>query len=233
MYKTNIDTLQFQWINMQLGLKFLNGNSKLYLSILENFFNRYHRLDLQALGRDERKETLHAMKGLSSTLGMSRLADATEALYRHESDESLHTFTELFRNTLEELKLIMLSSDETQYPYTVLIMEEEAEIIDEMIQILDDQYDVLVALDIEGGVSILEEETVDLLICSESLSLLDTFSSVAERLDTYSIVRVLDERAEMTQQEGHCCITQPFEFKELLDCVETQLKLKTIFKNLK
>lgn len=233
MYKTNIDTLQFQWINIQLGLKFLNGNSKLYLSILENFFNRYHRLDLQALQRDERKETLHTMKGLASTLGMSRLADATEALYRQESDENVHTFTELFWGTLEELKLIMLSSDETDHSYSILIMEEEAEIIDEMIQVLGDQYDVLVALDIEGGLSILEEETVDLLICSESLSLLDTFSYVAERLDSYSIVRVLDERTAMTQQEDICYIAQPFESKELLDCVETQLKLKTIFKNLK
>ena len=63
----------FKHINTEIGLKFLNSNKTLYLKILNSFLDRYEHLDIDTLNSDELKDVIHAIKGLSGTLGMERL----------------------------------------------------------------------------------------------------------------------------------------------------------------
>ena len=63
----------FEHINKEIGLKFLNSNEKLYLKILNSFLNRYENIKISSLNSDERKDVIHTIKGLSATLGMEKL----------------------------------------------------------------------------------------------------------------------------------------------------------------
>ena len=73
----------FEHINKEVGLKFLNANVGLYLKILNSFLTRYEHINIASLNPDELKDVVHTVKGLSATLGMEKLnrlcmADLTE-----------------------------------------------------------------------------------------------------------------------------------------------------------
>jgi len=63
----------FEHINIEIGLKFLNSNVGLYLKILNSFLTRYEHIDIASLTHDELKDVVHTIKGLSATLGMEKL----------------------------------------------------------------------------------------------------------------------------------------------------------------
>jgi len=80
---------KFKHINSDIGLKFLNSNQKLYLKILNSFLVRYEHLDIISLEDTELKDALHAIKGLSATLGMEQLHALTILELTNDSKEKL------------------------------------------------------------------------------------------------------------------------------------------------
>ncbi|HIC78035.1 MAG TPA: hypothetical protein EYP02_02520 [Sulfurovum sp.] len=79
----------FKHINTDIGLKFLNSNRKLYLKILNSFLDRYENLDIDTLDSDELNDVIHAIKGLSATLGMEELNRLSMSELTKESIEGL------------------------------------------------------------------------------------------------------------------------------------------------
>ena len=62
-------------IDVDLGLKYLVGNKKAYLKILDSFYNRYKDLDLLNLSESDLKLTTHTLKGLGKNIGAIGLSD--------------------------------------------------------------------------------------------------------------------------------------------------------------
>ncbi len=80
---------KFKHINSDIGLKFLNSNQKLYLKILNSFLDRYEHIDIISLENIELKDAIHAIKGLSATLGMEQLHTLTLSELTNDSKEKL------------------------------------------------------------------------------------------------------------------------------------------------
>ena len=60
-------------IDTTMGLSHCNQNKKLYLKILNNFYEDYSNLVLENLNEEEYKRTLHTLKGLSANIGAVEL----------------------------------------------------------------------------------------------------------------------------------------------------------------
>jgi len=58
-------------IDIVLGLKHCNQNRALYFKILNSFVKRYQHLNLEEV--EDKARTLHSLKGLTATLGMTGL----------------------------------------------------------------------------------------------------------------------------------------------------------------
>ena len=69
----SIDIPQTKHINVKIGLKYLVGNKKAYLKILDGFYHKYENLDLTNLSTDDLKITIHSLKGLSKNIGAINL----------------------------------------------------------------------------------------------------------------------------------------------------------------
>ena len=66
---SDIDIPQFTNIDTTSGLMYLDGNKKLYLKILNIFYEDYHNVDLEKIPKDELKIVIHTIKGLSANIG--------------------------------------------------------------------------------------------------------------------------------------------------------------------
>ena len=91
-------------ININLGLKYLNGNNKLYLKILKSFLTRYKNFDINVLKEDELKNEMHTLKGLSSTLGMESLSHLAEEIHKETTAECLIDFSITLSQIIADLK---------------------------------------------------------------------------------------------------------------------------------
>ncbi len=91
------------YINTTLGLKYLNNNQQLYLKILNRFVERYETFNVHNLKEEEFKPQMHALKGLSSTLGMEQLSNLAQILEEKQSPETLKEFSTLLTSILTVL----------------------------------------------------------------------------------------------------------------------------------
>jgi len=86
-------------ININLGLKHCNKNQALYYKVLNNFVKRYNEIDLSSLSEEELKRTIHSLKGLTATLGMTQLHEILCDLEIDVNETNINNF-------LNELKII-------------------------------------------------------------------------------------------------------------------------------
>jgi len=159
----------FKTIDTNLGLNYLNGNRELYLKILNNFLNRYGDLNIEHLNEEELNNLLHSIKGLSATLGMVGLSKVIEVVYDAPNKQNLLDLEIELTKVLDELKSSDLIPNSKQKRVVVLILNDNPEEIAELIESLDDRYDLLVALDYEGVVEIVENEDVDQILMSKGV----------------------------------------------------------------
>jgi len=80
-------------INISLGLKHCNNNKALYFKVLNNFVKRYRNINLNEIHPDELARTLHSLKGLSLTLGMSTLAEILRELEVSFNTTKINSFS--------------------------------------------------------------------------------------------------------------------------------------------
>jgi polar amino acid transport system substrate-binding protein len=78
--KDDIVLLEFLHIDTNVGLSYMAGNKKLYLKILDNFYNSYHNIKLDNLDEKKFKLIVHTIKGLSANIGANNLHQITKKL---------------------------------------------------------------------------------------------------------------------------------------------------------
>ncbi|MCK4441695.1 MAG: Hpt domain-containing protein, partial [Sulfurovaceae bacterium] len=112
--------LDFKHIDTELGLQYLNGNQELYFKILKNFLNRYKDLQIEILDIDKLDNTIHTIKGLSATLGMTQLSEIATKLNKNKiyKKEKLINFSKKLKLVIDELET-KLQDDK---PKTILII---------------------------------------------------------------------------------------------------------------
>jgi PleD family two-component response regulator len=160
----------FKHIDTSIGLKYLNNNYDLYLKVLDNFLERYRRVQLSTLENGALHDVIHAIKGLSSTLGMYTLEKITTQIHQqlHPSREIIQECSNALQNVLDELKQ-QLRITQTESISSILIINNNPDEIDELIEILDDDFDILLALNKYEALEIFDEEQIDLVILHTEL----------------------------------------------------------------
>jgi len=159
----------FEHINTNIGLKYLNGNEELYVKILNNFLKRYKDMELNTLNSEELHKVIHSIKGLSATLGMTKLEKITRQLHqeRNPSNRLIEKCSKILKLNIQELNLLF-SSNKKEIS-TILIIHNEPSEIDELMEILDNDFDILLALNKYEALEIFDEESIDLVILHTEL----------------------------------------------------------------
>ena len=229
MYRNKINGSSFRWIDIDIGLRYLNENMTLYLKILENFLVRYKDLALESLDDEALHENIHSIKGLSSTLGMMPLTKAAECLHANKDRSYLPPFIKAFNATISELNQ-MFKITYKEGEEVILVLESNLETVDEAVDILSGRFDVLVALDLKEALSILDEERVDIIVTSSNFAKKVNLAPVYRNFEKSSMVFMINQE-ESELFSGSCYITRPFRDDEMVSCIQTQLKIIKIFNN--
>jgi len=167
MTNQEITLPSFVHIDTLIGLKYLNGNKSLYLKILNNFLIRYQHLNPSDYTTKELKDIIHAIKGLSATLGMTTLAQISSDLNNCDhKDEKILEFFNSLDEVIQDLDKSLNPTDETA---SVLIIDDDRDNIDELINILDDEYDILLAINKYEAFEIFDTESIDFVIINAKL----------------------------------------------------------------
>ena len=90
-------------IDIMLGLKHCNNKQALYFKVLNNFVQRYQSLQLNEIKSDERERTLHSLKGLTATLGMTNLSQLASDLEHSFESIKVNAFSQELREICQEI----------------------------------------------------------------------------------------------------------------------------------
>jgi diguanylate cyclase (GGDEF)-like protein len=125
---------------------------------------------------------------------------------------------------------------------TILIVDDTETNIDILLEILDDEYDILVSLDGRGALEIVEEESVDLILLDimmpemdgyEVASILKSQESTKDIPVVFITAKTDEDSIEKAYESGGIdYITKPFKPRELTARVRTQIKLKNLMDHL-
>lgn len=201
--------MNFKYIDTELGLQYLNGNEELYFKILKNFVNRYKDLQIEILDRDKLDNTIHTIKGLSATLGMTKLSEIATKLNEkkiYEKDKLIE-FSKKLQLIIDELE-IKLQDDK---PKTILIITDKIIDIDILIEILGDKHDVIVALDKTMALEAIETENISLILFE--IDMIDIYDDIKSK--SIPIIFTIDKLEKISNINSMNYITKPFNKKEL------------------
>jgi HPt (histidine-containing phosphotransfer) domain-containing protein len=94
---------EFKTIDTTQGLKYLAGNKKLYLKILNNFLNNYKDFSFVNLNSEELQRATHTIKGLSANIGATVLHAISAELDERQDRTLLDSWHAEMKNVIEEL----------------------------------------------------------------------------------------------------------------------------------
>jgi HPt (histidine-containing phosphotransfer) domain-containing protein len=151
-----------KYININLGLKYLNGNKKLYLKVLHSFVLRYKYFNINDIQEDEFKNEMHTIKGLSSTLGMQSLSNLAKSLHTQKSKELLVNFSKTLTCIISDI-----SNSQTK---TLLIIDNNSDDIDNLIKMLENDYDIMVITAPNNDLENIKRESIDIVLLNPTLS---------------------------------------------------------------
>jgi len=149
------------YIDIILGLKYLNNNKKLYLKILNSFLTRYKDFDVYNIKDDELKSAMHTLKGLTSTLGMEELSNLSKKLHDEPNEQLLSNFSEVLRFIINDLN--------TSHIKNLLIIDSNSDRIDGLIDMLEDHYDIMVATTSTDAIESINSEKIHLILLHKDL----------------------------------------------------------------
>ncbi len=125
---------------------------------------------------------------------------------------------------------------------TILIVDDTETNIDILLELLDDKYDILVALSGESALEIVESEKIDLILLDIMMPNMDGYEvcqklKAQERFREIPVVFITAKTDEDSIERayevgGIDYITKPFKPRELLARVKNQLKLKEVMRHL-
>jgi len=167
-----------EYIDTTAGLKYLNNNRELYLKILNRFFTRYREFDIKSIAESNFKNEMHTLKGLSSTLGMDYLTDLAKSLYDEQSEDLFNKFTQTLNSIIATLK--------SMQPKSILILSENHEEIDTLLEILEEDYDLIITITEEDALESIDKEQIDIILLNPML----TTDEIENKLQQKSIVSI-------------------------------------------
>ncbi len=109
--KEEIEIPKFKNIDIEVGLKHLVGNKKLYLKILKNFYLDYCDLNLESLDDTELKRVIHTIKGLSANIGATALNTLSIEIDRDLDRKLFPLFNAELNRVVDELQALEKESD--------------------------------------------------------------------------------------------------------------------------
>ena len=126
---------------------------------------------------------------------------------------------------------------------TILIVDDTESNIDILVDLLDEEYDLVVALDGESALEILDEQPIDLILLDIVMPNMDGYevsrrakarSAAIERIPIVFITAKSDEASieKAFDAGGMDYVTKPFKSKELFARIKTQLQIQKLIKEL-
>ena len=91
-------------IDTDMGLKYLAGNKKLYVKILNDFYDKQKDLKLESLDDESLERVVHTIKGLSINMGAVALSKISEELELTLNRALFSQFYNELSKVLDELK---------------------------------------------------------------------------------------------------------------------------------
>jgi PleD family two-component response regulator len=211
----------FKHIDINIGLKYLNNNRELYLKILKNFLNRYRDLKLEFLEEGELKDTIHSIKGLSSTLGMQDLSRVATIIHETNNMNMLPEFNSKLSIIIDELKLHLDKKIKT-----ILLINDKIIDIDILIELLGEKYDIVVALDESSALDILKEEEISVVLfdIDTNLNREEIFNKI-EQKNIPLILILEDENSKkidklILKNRSSNFILKPFNLQKIENCLK-------------
>jgi len=216
----NIELFDSKYIDTKLGLKYLNNNKNLYLKILKNFVNRYKDLEIELLDDEKLKDTLHTIKGLSATLGMTELSQLATTIYKMQNRDKLSNFSKILQLIINELQT-KLKDDKQK---TILIIDDKVIDIDILYELLVEKFDIIVTLDKKSALESIESEEISTILLEANMLHVDTvdiYNSIKSKM--IPIIFITD-KSEKIIEEHNTYISKPFHKKELIECIKSHQK---------
>ncbi len=125
---------------------------------------------------------------------------------------------------------------------TILIVDDTETNIDILLELLGNEYDILVALDGESAIEILQDDVVELILLDIMMPNMDGYEvcTVLKNQDSTKNIPIIFITAKTDEDSierayevgGSDYVTKPFKPRELLARVKTQLKLTQLIKHL-
>ena len=100
-HKTAIELPNTPYIDIDLGLKHCNNNRNLYIKILDNFVKRYQDINLHEV--KDKKRTIHSLKGITATLGMTSLSESLVELENSYNPIAINYFQQELLKVIREI----------------------------------------------------------------------------------------------------------------------------------
>jgi len=213
------DLPYFQYIDTKLGLKYLNDNKKLYLKILNNFLERYRNLKISNLNNEEFKDTIHTIKGLSSTLGMVYLSNIAKIIHETSNREKIFEFSKSLTLVINELQIELKDKKRK----TILIIDNISEDIDVLIDSLDEKHDIIVALNEIDALEIIKKEDISLVLLYTNIenSNISKIDKILKQKSISTIFMVDNLDCHRIKESNY--IKKPFDIVQLKKYIKTHL----------
>ena len=110
--EVDIEFREFRSIDANKGLYHLNDNKKLYIKILNNFYEDYKELRLEELSDEKFFSIIHTIKGLSANIGATELYKISKELEEHKDSVSLEDFYKSLNDVLAQISRLSLPKGE-------------------------------------------------------------------------------------------------------------------------
>jgi len=104
----------FKNIDTKLGLSYSANNKKLYLKILNSFYNNYKDLDLDSLQDEDLEIFAHSLKGLAANIGSIGVVEIASKIEETLDKNLLHSLKIELSEVLDELKIFKEENQETE-----------------------------------------------------------------------------------------------------------------------
>ncbi|MEA3353346.1 MAG: response regulator, partial [Campylobacterota bacterium] len=111
--KDDIQLPSFKTIDVESGLKHIAGNKKVYISILDDFYNDFSNKTIEEF-EEEDNMLIHTLKGLSGNIGAKSLYDIVKKVDENKDKTLLPKMYKELTYVIDELKILEKSSKQLQ-----------------------------------------------------------------------------------------------------------------------
>ena len=102
----------FENIDVKIGLSHLAGNKELYKKILVRFLNDFDNLNFALMSIEEKKRTIHTMKGLSGNIGAVKLYEIISEAQNSDKDVDEELLMLELDKVLDEIRINISKNSE-------------------------------------------------------------------------------------------------------------------------